>query len=201
MISLSLACTSCGTKCQLVNSWDAFTLMWRHCSVVHMRRRRTCEGFLDSIEILRNLTIYFWFVDVHGHFTPSNMDLIEIKCDDIQSSYECNYMRDLRNYLQDSCCWSPARVHYQTIKWFVMIHEHAFVVIRSITVIFWLCIWFTYSPPSHYLNQWWVIINWTLGNKSFHSQKCISKYRLLNGGHFVQGEMNFNRYMLTTPWD
>ena len=26
--------------------------------------------------------------------------------------------------------------------------------------------------------------------ETFHSQKCIRKYRLQNGGHFVQGEMS-----------
>ena len=44
-----------------------------------------------------------------------------------------------------------------------------------------------------------VIVNWTLRNKlqwnfnrykSFHSQKCIRKYHLRNGGHVVQGEMS-----------
>ena len=28
--------------------------------------------------------------------------------------------------------------------------------------IWWLVAW---SAPSHYLNQWWIIVNWTLGNK------------------------------------
>ena len=51
--------------------------------------------------------------------------------------------------------------------------------------------------PSHYLNQCLVIVNWTLRNKfqwnfrskykTFHTRKCICKYRLRNGGHFVQG--------------
>ena len=54
--------------------------------------------------------------------------------------------------------------------------------------------------PSYYLNQCWVIINWTLRNK-FHwncnqntklfiHEKCIWKYRLQNGSHFVQGKMS-----------
>ena len=44
----------------------------------------------------------------------------------------------------------------------------------------------------------WVIVNWTLRNKlqwnlnqndkTFHSRKCIWKFRLSNGGHFVQGK-------------
>ena len=54
--------------------------------------------------------------------------------------------------------------------------------------------------PSHYLNQCWVIVNWTLMNKlqwiflakykTFHSRNCSWKYSLRNGGHFVQGEMS-----------
>ena len=42
-----------------------------------------------------------------------------------------------------------------------------------------------FSAPSHYPNQYWYIVNWTLGNKlkwninwkfkHFHSRKCISK--------------------------
>ena len=56
-----------------------------------------------------------------------------------------------------------------------------------------------YSSPSHYLNDHWVIINRIPGNKlqwnfnhntKFLSQKCIWKYCLLNGGHFVPGEMS-----------
>ena len=61
----------------------------------------------------------------------------------------------------------------------------------------WFRLWFVaYSVPSHYLNQCWVIVNWTFRNKLhwnfyqntiFHSRKCIWTYRLRNGGHFVQG--------------
>ena len=49
-----------------------------------------------------------------------------------------------------------------------------------------------------YINQCWDIVNWTLRNKlrwNFHqntkfpSRKCIWKYRLRNGGHFVPGEV------------
>ena len=46
---------------------------------------------------------------------------------------------------------------------------------------------------SHYLNQCWLIANWTPGNKfhwnlnknSFHSRKCVSKCRLNNDSYFV----------------
>ena len=51
----------------------------------------------------------------------------------------------------------------------------------------------TYSAPSHYLNQWWVIrtkLQWNLNQN--HSRTCIWKYRLQNGGHFVQGEMSYH---------
>ena len=51
-----------------------------------------------------------------------------------------------------------------------------------------------YWAPSHYLNQCWAIVNWTLGNKchgnfntkykSFHSRKSIWKYHLWHDGHF-----------------
>ena len=42
----------------------------------------------------------------------------------------------------------------------------------------------------HYLNQCWLIVNWTLRNKhQWNSNQCIWKC-LRNGGHFVQGEMS-----------
>ena len=54
-----------------------------------------------------------------------------------------------------------------------------------------------YSAPSHYLNQWWVIVNSTLRNKlqwnfnqstNFYIHENASeKHRLQNGVHFVQG--------------
>ena len=59
-----------------------------------------------------------------------------------------------------------------------------------------------FSAPSHYLNQSWVIVNWTLRikpvkfqskYKTFHSWKCIWNYRLPIGGHYVQGEMSSGR--------
>ena len=61
-----------------------------------------------------------------------------------------------------------------------------------------------YSVPSHYLNQSWVIVNWTLSNKlqrnlteiqNFHSQKCIWKYCLQKCYYFVQGRMGWNEAM------
>ena len=48
--------------------------------------------------------------------------------------------------------------------------------------------------PSHYLNQCWVIVNWTIRNKlqrnfnqneKLFMKKIIWQYRLRNGGHFV----------------
>ena len=53
-----------------------------------------------------------------------------------------------------------------------------------------------YSAPKNYLNQLWNIVNWTKGTEfceilnkiqNFQSRKCFWKYRLRNGGHFVQG--------------
>ena len=58
----------------------------------------------------------------------------------------------------------------------------------------------TCSVPSHYLNQCWFLVNWgPLGTnirevwrryKTFLSWKCIWKYSLWDGGHFVQKEMS-----------
>ena len=52
-----------------------------------------------------------------------------------------------------------------------------------------------------------VVINWTLEyelqwnfnkrNKTFYSPKCSWKYRLRNGGHFVQGQMSQGITMVT----
>ena len=57
-----------------------------------------------------------------------------------------------------------------------------------------------HSAPSHYLNQCWVIVNWTISmlrrtsqwnfnqnTKLLIHEKCIWNHRLRNGGHFVLG--------------
>ena len=62
---------------------------------------------------------------------------------------------------------------------------------------YWFRLWLTTCwAPSHYLNQFWLIINWDLRNKNpvkfelkykiCHSYKFIWKWRLRNGCHFVQ---------------
>ena len=53
------------------------------------------------------------------------------------------------------------------------------------------------SAPNHYLKQCWAIVNCNLRNKlqwnfnpntkQFHSRKCLWKYGLRNGAHFIQG--------------
>ena len=56
----------------------------------------------------------------------------------------------------------------------------------------WLLV---YSVLSHYLNRCWVMVNRTLNIFFSFTKKCIWtcwKYRLRNGGHFVQGEMSWN---------
>ena len=55
------------------------------------------------------------------------------------------------------------------------------------------------SAPSHYLNQWWIIVNQTIWYKlrwnrnqnweHVHSRKCAGKRRLWNGGHLVSPSM------------
>ena len=67
----------------------------------------------------------------------------------------------------------------------------------------WFRYWlFANTAPSHYLNQCWNIVNWTLRNRLIwklnrnwyilNSRKCIWKCRLENGGHFVSASMCFN---------
>ena len=54
-----------------------------------------------------------------------------------------------------------------------------------------------HSVPSHYLNQCWVSINWTLTNKlqwnlnqnAISLKKLIRKYCMLNGSYFVSASM------------
>ena len=59
-----------------------------------------------------------------------------------------------------------------------------------------LCNWYFISCVDVYTLQ---ICKYTMQNikieKTFHSQKCIWKYRLRNGGHFVRGEMSENTLM------
>ena len=63
---------------------------------------------------------------------------------------------------------------------------------------YWFRKWLVaYSAPGHYLNQCWVILNWTLENKLqwncnkdtklFVHENVYENYRLRNGGHLVQG--------------
>ena len=63
----------------------------------------------------------------------------------------------------------------------------------------WLKSWLVAcSTPSHYLNQWWLVVNWTPGNKLqwnlnrkciiFIQRKCIWKCRLPNWRPFCPGE-------------
>ena len=60
--------------------------------------------------------------------------------------------------------------------------------------------------PSYYLNQCWVIVNWTPRNKlqwkykTFHSQKCTWKDRLRNGGHFVRGKKSWSSHIWYHWW-
>ena len=69
----------------------------------------------------------------------------------------------------------------------------------------WSPHWYRYwlvagSASSHYLNQCCQIVYCALGNKLqwnfnqnsklFVHKKCIWKYHLRNGGHFVQGQMS-----------
>ena len=59
-----------------------------------------------------------------------------------------------------------------------------------------------WSAPSHYLNQCWLIVNWTPGNKFqwnsnqnsfiFIQENACEIVVRQNGCHFVQGEMSFN---------
>ena len=63
-----------------------------------------------------------------------------------------------------------------------------------------------YLAPSHYLNQCWVIVNWTLRNKlqwnfnqntKFFIHENLSENVVCqNGGHFVQGGDELSNYSL-----
>ena len=57
-----------------------------------------------------------------------------------------------------------------------------------------------FGEPSHYLNQCWLIVNWTLGNKFqwnlklnsiiFIQENAFENAVCQNGGHFVQEELS-----------
>ena len=67
-----------------------------------------------------------------------------------------------------------------------------------------------YSAPNHYLNQCWVIVNWALRNKLqwnfnqntilFIHENASKKYRLRNGGHFVQGRWVNSLWRCEATW-
>ena len=71
----------------------------------------------------------------------------------------------------------------------------------------WFRLWLVaYSAPSHYLNQYWNSVNWTLKNKLqrnfnqntklFIHKICTWKYCLRNGDHFVQGGGWVKKYVI-----
>ena len=65
------------------------------------------------------------------------------------------------------------------------------------------------SVPSHYLNQNWLIVNWTLGNKfqwNFNRKSIIfireNAFGIVvchNDGHFVRGKMNLYLFSPESP--
>ena len=72
-----------------------------------------------------------------------------------------------------------------------------------------------YSVPSHYLNQWWLIVNWTHRNTFSRSldrnsiiitqENAFENVVCHNGGHLVQAEMGYNKIWeqsnsITTCW-
>ena len=69
---------------------------------------------------------------------------------------------------------------------------------------YWLVAW---PVPSHYLNQYWNIVNLALRNKlqwkvnrnskQFHSRKCIWKGCLCNGSHFVSASMGKDQQLMS----
>ena len=86
--------------------------------------------------------------------------------------------------------WSYWIVELIEAEW----HMYASVNLPSLVQII-VCVW---SAPSRYLNQCWNTVDWDLIQTSliyqskfihFDSRKCISKYRLENGGHFVSASM------------
>ena len=65
----------------------------------------------------------------------------------------------------------------------------------------WFRWWlFAFQAPSHYLNQYWVVVHWNLRNKLqwifnqnaklFIHKNASENVICQNGGHFVQGEMS-----------
>ena len=68
----------------------------------------------------------------------------------------------------------------------------------------WLVAW---SGLSHYLNQCWITINWTIKNnfseiskrKRFDWRKCIWKCRLQNGAHFVTASVDTHHNVYGWP--
>ena len=70
-------------------------------------------------------------------------------------------------------------------------------VLTHLLLVLHICVskWLVaYSTPSHYLNQCWVIVNWTLRNKLQWNLKKLNLWFIKmclkvprNGSHFVQG--------------
>ena len=51
----------------------------------------------------------------------------------------------------------------------------------------------TYSVPSHYLNQWWLIFHWDFKNKLQWNKKKTFQKMYLNASHFVQASICYSR--------
>ena len=76
----------------------------------------------------------------------------------------------------------------------IIVSEYGLLRGRGYRFRVWLVAW---SGLSHYLNQCWITINWTIKNnfseiskrKRFDWRKCIWKCRLQNGAHFVTASL------------
>ena len=149
----------------------------------------------------------FWFNSIYDIRSK-----LILKSDLVKSCLPIIYLSVIQsfwNFTQSTAMILPCSVQnfkkFQRLKWMLWTNK----ISRNLSLTHWgrvthicvskLSILGSDQATSHYLNQGWNIVNWTLKEqtsvkfelkfKYFHSGKCIWKCRLENGGHLVSASM------------
>ena len=138
--------------------------------------------FLNYVIFARDLRPFIWYEDLYDRGSQMTSRMIMILCK--RSRFYIKEKNMTRSYQAQDCGISSALTH-------LPLEPH--ICVNELGP-HWFRYWFvTYLAPSHYLNQCWLIVNWTLGNKLQWriQENAIENVVCQNGGHFVQGEMSW----------
>ena len=124
--------------------WGPMTLLWRHCNQ-NINRHLNSQNVPHILPLQTNCGINIWYV-----FWSNWTDLLILKRETLiimSFSQEGHNSKEKRSILLTH--WGRVTQIYVS-------------KLTNIGFRKWLGAW---TAPSHYLNQWWNIVNWTLTNK------------------------------------